>query len=285
MISYNNLLIVIVTYNPDDNLLLLVEKSLIMAAKVVIVDNGSWNIDSYEKRLPRNESLLFCKSKQNKGIGWGINEGIRSGKFKELKWILTFDQDSLPCDNFLDYYNYVVNKESKRIGLISANYAINLSGIDDNKEILYHDDLSLITSGMLHNIDVFNEVGFYNERMFIDYVDFEYVLRVNLKGFATYKIDNIILNHCLGNPLSKRFGFWLLYSTNHPPIRRYYKARNHVFVTKKYVFYFPLYIVRKNIHFVISIFQILMVDTQKGAKVKMILKGIKDGLLNKFDFL
>lgn len=281
MVLYNNLLIVIVTYNPDDSFLLLVAEALKMATKVVIVDNGSSNIELIEKKLPQEKSLLLYKSQRNRGIGWGLNQGIRLGRFEGVKWILTFDQDSFPCENYLDYYNYVINRENKRIGLISANYATNLPDFYGNMKITYHSDLSLITSGMLHNIEVFNEIGFYNEKMFIDYVDFEYVLRANLKGFATYKIENIILSHHLGIPLFRKLGFWTIYSTNHSPIRRYYKARNHIFVTKQYIRNFPCFIIKKNIYFIITIFQILLVDTEKNDKLKMIIRGIKDGLFDR----
>lgn len=279
MVNSSSLLAVIVSYNPDKNLLDLVEKLSKFTSKIVVVDNGSHNSNYYMELLCEYQSLSFYQSSQNKGIAWGINKGIEIGLSENIKYVITFDQDSLPIDNFLDYYNeLIIQENNEKIGLISCMYTDSEDVLIKKKDLEYHKELSLITSGMLHNVAIFKEIGLYNEAMFIDYVDFEFVLRSAAAGWNTYRIDNPILKHRLGEPLVKRFGKYRIKSTNHSPLRRYYQMRNYVYVMKKYFLIFPFWSIKKTRDFFVSLLLLLLVDTQKMEKMKMMCKGFKDGI-------
>lgn len=271
-INRNNLLIIIVTYNPTKNLLQLLDRCRSFSNNIIIIDNGSQDKNIFSKI---SKKIRIVLSDINKGIAWGINEGIRNGDSNDIKWILTFDQDSLPTEQFIDYYNYVIENENN-IGLIGCScYAKNHLSPTKCK---YQESLDLISSGLMHNKSTIKDIGLYDENLFIDYVDFEFVLRTKLKGYNTLIILNQILQHHLGTPKSKIIFKWRVNSTNHNSIRRYYRARNHVIILKKYLFQFPQYLYHKNNGFIGSLISMIIVDDNRIDKLKNTINGIIDGL-------
>ena len=52
-----------------------------------------------------------------------------------------------------------------------------------------------MTSGSFLNLKVYKEAGPFVDKLFIDYVDFEYCLRLKKKGFKIYKLNNTYMQH------------------------------------------------------------------------------------------
>jgi rhamnosyltransferase len=265
-----NTCIVVVTYNPDlgfsDNLM----RHLAIVDKVIIIDNNSTDVDI--NIFLKNEyikNIHLINSKKNNGIAWALNKGIIEAINMGYKWIVTFDQDSFPNINLLEYYSSVLKSE-KNIGLLGTQFSVNEEKIT---EINWKKSLTLITSGTLHPIEIFDTVGFYNEKLFIDSVDFDFALRVKLSGYDVVRIEIPLIIHKLGNPVRK-YG---LESSNHNLIRRYYYSRNHFFLTKTYFKKFPIWIIKKNYFFIKSILLLIIVEDKVSKKLKNILKGLSDG--------
>lgn len=274
IVRNNNTAIVIVTYNPDRVFREVLNRCRELCENIVIVDNGSKNISEWNYLLTTRETIII--NKQNLGIAEALNEGIQSALKLNIEWILTLDQDSIPCRDIFQLYSEILKKETgkiNKIGLIGASYT-------DSKiktEISYKRSLTLITSGLLHNISIFEDTGFYNSSYFIDYVDFEFSLRCNVKGYITYRIERKVLNHSLGNPKKKKFLIWNLQSTNHSAFRRYYMVRNTIWTSRLYWRYYPRIILIKNFHMLKSIILMMLVDDHKITKIRRIFKGFVDG--------
>ena len=265
-----NTCIVIVTYNPDSNFVNNLMQHLEIVEKVIIVDNNSEvNIESIMPNEYLNR-IDIIHSDINMGIAWALNTGIKKAIKLAFKWILTFDQDSFPNINLLQHYSLVFQKE-KNIGLIGSQFSIESVPVS---KISWKNSLTVITSGTLHPIGIFDIVGFYNERLFIDGVDFDFSLRTKLAGYNVVRIDQPLLSHKLGTPI-KKYG---IESSNHNLIRRYYYSRNHFFLTKKYLRFFPLWILKKNYFFVKSLIFLIIVEDNVYEKLKSLLTGFKDGL-------
>lgn len=280
LINSNNLVIVIVTYNPDEGLFALLSVLKGSSFKIVIVDNGSENQELIIKKIHTLfPSIIIIDSEKNRGIAWGLNIGIKEALKFAPKWILTFDQDTIPADDFVYLYNYIIKNESN-IGLIASNFTTEISQITRDRVIEYSKSLTLITSGTLHNVEVFGDIGMYNEILFIDYVDFDFVLRVAEK-YPTFVIKNKLLCHHIGNPIIKKIFGRPFLSSNHSPLRRYYKARNYVFVLKKYIAIYPFWIISKGIAFIYSILIMILVENDRLTKLKKLVKGFYDGILLK----
>lgn len=265
----DNTCIIIVTYNPDLGFINNVNRHLEIVNKVFIVDNNSTADISIGLPAEYRNKIEFIHSDKNNGIAWALNIGIKEAIKFSYEWVLTFDQDSFPNINLLDYYSQVL-KEEKNIGLLGTKFSDKTEEIGT---ITWKNSITLITSGTLHPIDIFDAVGFYNEKLFIDSVDFDFALRVKIAGYNVIRIEARLLSHKLGNPIRK-YG---LQSSNHNLIRRYYYSRNHVFLTKTYFRDFPSWIMKKNFFFIKSILELIIVEDNVSNKLKTISKGIKDG--------
>jgi rhamnosyltransferase len=169
-----------------------------------------------------------------------------------------------------------INKCSENIFIIGVNYT-NENILEIYQDINIKESKNIITSGCLYPVSIFDKVGFFNEKLFIDGVDFDFNLRVLLNNFKVYKIQEPMIKHNIGAEISKNILFIKIFSSNHNEIRRYYIGRNHVFLTLKYFYRFPFWIFKKNIFFLLSIFKIIIVEDQILLKLKSLFKGLNDG--------
>jgi rhamnosyltransferase len=78
--------------------------------------------------------------------------------------------------------------------------------------------------------------GYMMNSCFIDSVDFDFVLRVK-KKFHVLRVNEPLIYHELGLPVTK-YG---ISSSNHNAIRRYYMARNHVLICRRYWKDYPMW--------------------------------------------
>lgn len=264
-----NTCIVVVTYNPSIDFCKNACQYLNIVEQVVIVDNGS--NEKVENLIPPHiiQHFYIIRSKENKGIAWALNRGIEWGISHGFQYILTFDQDSYPSDTILMCYGEVL-KNNSNIGLIGTSYSIRPFEKLSRETV---DTLTIITSGTLHPIETVKKVGFYKEELFIDSVDFDYSLRVKKLGYKVVRTKIPYIIHNLGNPI-KRFG---IVSSNHSIVRRYYMARNHVYICKKYGLIFPHFVLKKNLYFFRTLVQMIIVESNKCVKLKSTIKGFIDG--------
>lgn len=267
-----NTCIIIVTYNPNISFVTNLKRHLEIVDKVVIVDNNSeFAIESLINNLDcKNVDIIH--SHLNNGIAWALNRGIKYITGSQYKWILTFDQDSYPNLNILSYYSEVLRAENN-VGLIGTLFATENLLIN---RITWKNKLTIITSGTLHPISIFDKVNYYNEKLFIDGVDFDFSLRVKLAGYKVIRIQSPLIKHQIGSPIRK-FG---LTSSNHNSIRRYYFARNNIYLTKTYFKSFPIWVLKKNCFFIKSIIIMIIVEKSIIKKIVSIIKGAKDGIKN-----
>jgi len=265
-----NTCIIVITYNPDNDFTHNLEVYQKIVNKIIVIDNNSIvNIDSL---VPQSEKFEVVKSQTNNGIAWALNQGITRAKSQQYKWVLTFDQDSTPSQDILNFYSQVLMQEVN-VGLLGTKFSVEKFTLN---EISWNRSLTLITSGTLHPIEIFDEVGYYNEKLFIDAVDFDFVLRVKNCGYNVIRVNQSLLMHKLGSPI-RRFG---LISSNHNLLRRYYYSRNHIYLTRTYFFKFPLWILKKNFYFIKSIVVLVLVEDSILAKIRIMHKGIVDGFKN-----
>lgn len=271
MVEKSNTVIIIVTYNPSIILFkYLLEQCRLLAFRIIVVDNGSGV-------KPVCEGSDFLISDRNKGIAWALNIGIHYALRYNPKYIITFDQDSIPATNILDAYNVVLKDLGSSVGLISGGFALQSSEV--YFPIRYKDSINLITSGTLHNVEIFKKVGLYEEKLFIDSVDFDFVMRVHKAGFSTIRIQNDIIKHKIGDPLSKRILGIMVTSSNHNEVRRYYQARNLVYLTRRYGLCYPRQILNFNYYYYFKILpKMCLVERPLLNKLKATLKGLRDGL-------
>lgn len=174
----------------------------------------------------------------NRGIAERLNQAAKMAISEGATWLLTMDQDSSFEEKELkNYFSCFTNFENR--------HAVAMFGIDHEAKpgagatCHVEETDSLITSGSLVNLAIFDKLGGFDEALFIDEVDYEYCLRANTKGYKTLKFPNIHLNHALGTVFQHRSlkSLRLTKRTLHSPVRLYYMCRNYLYVSNKYAKY------------------------------------------------
>lgn len=138
----------------------------------------------------------------------------------------------------------------------------------------------VITSGSLVNVENAIKIGGFDEKLFIDYVDFEFCLRTIENNFKIIKIYGSYLEHRLGELEEKSIINRKILVTNHSFIRRYYIYRNAIYVWKKYILKNPKWVIKNILSNIKSYLLILLFEKDKMRKTIYILNGIKDGIFN-----
>lgn len=264
---------VIVLYNPDINRL---EENISAVIgqidMLVLVDNGSNNIQKVEKKYAGNAAIHIIKNSKNQGIAKALNQGICLCS-QECKWVLTLDQDSVVPENLMSEYKKYINKD--KIGILTPF-------VHDRHEKYYKKEIKefekvemCITSGALINTQVWKELGGYDEKMFIDIVDFEFCYRVIWAGYYILRVNKVELLHECGSIRQINVGVRKIIIYNHSAQRKYYFARNWIYIYKKYSNKIALSFVVKQ--YIVLFIKVLLFEKHKTQKLIAIMRGINDG--------
>ncbi len=171
--------------------------------------------------------------------------------------------------------------DHKTIGIISPLHK-NKFGKFSEKNIQENEIgskiLTTMTSGNLLNLNAYKKVGPFIDKLFVDSVDHEFCLRLNLNNFLVIQANKVILKHNLGN-LKKCFWF---YSTNYSPVRHYYATRNRLYLINRYKKDFPDFCKKESIGILKDFIRILIAENQKFLKIKAMIQGYKDYRKNIF---
>ena len=291
---------VIVTYYPTKNILEIIKNIEKYAKKIVIVDNT--NISRLTRQLYKiaclyKQKAVLKTNEKNVGLAKAQNQGINILKENKINWVLIFDQDSYPEENYIkEIKKTIIENNTKKLGIITpriiekklnkeANYYVKkgwlfkrkkIDDINENDQILF-----TISSGSCINMQLINDIGKMKEEYFIDYIDSEFCIRAISKGWKIFAAKNAILFHQLGRKSVNKIFNKILVSTNHNPIRRYTIYRNRTNLWKKYAFKSPSYIIFDMMAAILDILRILKFENKKQEKLIMITKGIITGLNDK----
>lgn len=268
----------IVLYNPD--IIRLKENINAIISQVefiVLVDNDSANIEEVESEFSYS-NIFFKKNKKNMGIATALNQIVHFCELKKCEWVLTLDQDSVVPDNLIE--NYERYSHLDKIGImtpkiIDRNYLEKFGTIINNSEPEYEYVEKCITSASFINIPICKEIGYFDEKMFIDLVDFEYCIRLQKANYKILRLNHIALIHQLGDlKIYSAFGK-KIFVTNHSEIRNYYYARNSLYYLKKH----KEYLSKKNIYLKLltKMIKVSIFERKKISKLRAIFLGIKDG--------
>ncbi|MEO8839731.1 MAG: hypothetical protein ABI351_13600, partial [Herbaspirillum sp.] len=136
---------------------------------------------------------------------------------------------------------------------------------------------TLITSGMLLPVGFAVAIGGFREDFFIDSVDHEFCLRAVDQGAALFVTRESLMRHSIGAPVNG--GRWTrTLSSSHPPMRKYFIARNAIWTVRLHGRRHPLWSLRQFVRIGAEAIGILLFETCRSAKIAALLRGIKDGV-------
>lgn len=259
----------IVTYNPDIELLIKNINAISdQVNKVIIVDNGSINWNNWSNRI-LSKNVEIIRNRNNDGIAKALNQICTYAVENDYDYVLTLDQDSIAPLDLVEQLSVHMSKDTAIVApnivyRNNENYADNITKGCEEVEWV-------ITSASLTNLSVWKELSGFDERLFIDGVDRDFCIRARRNNYKIIKNYNVCLNHELGDlKCKKKFGR-IVYVTNHSSIRKYYMARNSIYLDYKLGLKTSKYYLGK------LVLKTLLYESNKIKKLSAIMKGIYDG--------
>ncbi|MCX5753001.1 MAG: glycosyltransferase family 2 protein [Candidatus Krumholzibacteria bacterium] len=277
---------VVVTYHPDDGLEGRIDVLSGQVDHIVIVDNHT----SAEKirvldGMAERKNVHLIRNARNLGVATALNEGMAWARQNGYAWAFLFDQDSVLEEGALDTLIDVFEDygEADAPAVLGCNYR------DVNACIVHYPDESasgiswrerktVITSGSLVSIDVYNRIGPFRDAFFIDHVDDEYCLRARRRGYKVIATCKPVMLHSVGATTKHRLLWKRPGTTNHPAFRRYYMTRNHIILIKEYFATEPRWVYDTVHSRMKSLVLMCLFEKQRPAKIRNVLKGFFHGV-------
>lgn len=262
----------IVTYNPQINKLKEnIDAIYKQVEKVYIVDNGSTNYLNIGELVKNYSNVDIKYLGENKGIAGALNNIIDLSYDDKYEWVLLLDQDSVVPNNIvIEMQKVMFDKIAIITPLIDYH---NGEIFDKSKEYVYVD--RCITSASLTNVGICKKLGGFDEKMFIDYVDYDYCKQVISNGYKIVRTNKVTLDHELGDIEIVNFLGKKVYVYNHSLMRTYYFSRNFVYYIRKHCsFKECLREIKSNFKWFLTK---ILFEKKRFSKIKTILKGFRDG--------
>ena len=279
---------IVVAYFPNaQKINALVARLLAQETDVIVYDNGGAH-----EAVERQENVYVIGKGQNKGIATALNESVAFAVLKGAEYVATFDQDSDPPDGMIPTLRRRL-LQHKNEGVVAvgpvcydvrnghftwpvfspSRYGFKRISPDHQKDPI--PSVFLITSGMVFSIEGYQNVGRFDDNLFIDHVDTAWGLRANAMGKTLLTCPEARMKHELSRSAPRFFLGRLV--LDYPPIRRYYTARNSIRLAMSS--FTPLGL---RVYFGATTFYRLLAlplfDASPGRCFFAILTGIRDGL-------
>jgi rhamnosyltransferase len=289
VVSRSDICAVVVTFFPQSdtagNLLALAPQ----VGHLLIVDNGS-SPETFQPLEPvaRELGATVLRLESNFGVAKALNIGLAQARERGFRWLATFDQDSHAHDGMLEAMCRALADypEAGRVGLVAPVHIDRRVGVvmsDRYREAsgaTWHVIRTTMTSGNLVNVVAAEQVGGFDDSLFIDYVDNEFCLRLRQRGFRILEATRAQLGHALGNLEMRDLGVVRTGITHQSALRRYYMTRNRLFVWRQYWRREPAWVLRDMRRFLSESAGIVLFEQDARAKVRMMWRGMRDAARN-----
>lgn len=270
--------VIIVTYNPNiDDLFKNIYKFMDGVDSIILVDNAS--NEEIQKKLvdfcSQNKKVKFVPMEINNGIGSAQNEAVRllfDQQNDDQQFVLFFDQDSyLTSSQVHDLVQHFKEEHYQNSNLAALGAQTNENIQSDGRYIVKH----IISSGSLTTLNTFKQIGYFDEELFIDFIDFAWCWKAEKLGYYVMVDNSVLLHHQTSGHLPTIFGKGI-----DNPNRLYYVYRNLIISLNRYNTSFSFSWNWYKHLFMKAIFQLIFASN-RIYRLKMILSGVFDGLKGK----
>jgi rhamnosyltransferase len=281
----------IILYNPDiKEIIANIQSYISHLDKLIVVDNSDNTAKNIEEILNNafEHKIIYINNNHNLGIATALNIACDRAIELGYDWILTMDQDSkfINFDDYVKCLSGLYNQDD--LAIIGANTQWNpVESLPDKASCEYEEKFLLITSANFLNLKLFNTIGRFEDKLFIDMVDHDYCMKANSLNYKIYYFKNIMVQHNLGNLFQRKniFTKKIRKKIEHSPQRAYYITRNFLYTWKKYSKQFPKefnLLKTLNILFIHEITKILIYEDQKSKKIYAKFIGLFHFLIGKY---
>lgn len=221
----DDVVVIVVAYNTSISSLEKIKKYS-SDFRVLVSDNSEEQADRIKICQWCSENgINYITESKNVGIAKAINNAvIASGD--AVKYYLLLDDDSLfnkeLIDKLFSHAELLINIKKEKIAAVCA-MAFDENGSCLSKIQKDNSCRDLMSSGALITAESLRSVGFMNDGLFIDCVDFEWGWRAQSKGYKLVYCPDTNFMHSLG---IKGVNNSLVTIRKSSPIRQYYQYRN-----------------------------------------------------------
>jgi len=275
--------------------------------EIVIVDNGSADGTA---QLEYPDLVTVIRHPVNLGTSGSVKTGLEYAHAQGDDGICVLDADIVPRRDALELLVGLVEtsgQDQDAIGVVCSSHDLTKLGqmlrgrlltpggprlpkpIEDRNYIACD---SVIWSGALINVAVVERIGLPRagtvgcwQDLSLDYGDTEYTYRIHRAGYRILVHCDSIIDHPVGRGLHGRILGCNLYSTNHSAFRRYLYFRNLIFFWLR-IYHrrnWPMLLVWFGYRLGVILAGIILLESERGAKLKACLLGIRDGLRGRLD--
>jgi rhamnosyltransferase len=137
---------------------------------------------------------VYQHDSSNPGVSKAYNQGYEYAKHNGYNWLILMDQDTVLNNDGLDNYIHSIKAFPDILIhapiLKSGDLIISPSKYQFRRGFILKDikpgvhslgKKAPLNSGMCLNIKVFNEIGLYNEKIRLDFSDFDFIRRISKK--------------------------------------------------------------------------------------------------------
>jgi rhamnosyltransferase len=283
---------VISAYRPPSELVGRVEGLLRQFSTVVVVDDGS-DDDGVVVRQCREKGATTVALPSNQGIAAALNRGVAEVRAvaPAVEFVVTFDQDSSPGAGYLDGLAAAAREAARDevpVGCLGPG-RINGSGVPSARPAgSYAEIVEPIQSGMLVPLRILEEIGGFDETLFIDGVDTDTYWRLREAGYVAVAARAVSLDHQLGSRSQARlFGRPLVWRgqpvmiMQSAPFRYYYLARNRCALIRRHGRSFAAPMARGLALDLRHLVVVLVLGSDRSTRMRFAVRGLIDGMRGK----
>ncbi len=229
----SSLAAVVVLFHPTQEMIDCVLGYAGFLGHVVLVDNTEPARPVAFKSIP---SVTYLPMGTNRGLGDALNAGVECAAGLGFHSVVLLDQDSVltrqataaACAAIADDVGIVALRQSlhRERGEAGLQRSDARSGCVDVPVTM--------TSGSILNVHAYRACGPFDTKLFIDYVDHDYCLRLRRGGYRIVQCLHAALEHELGEPKTVRLAGRSVSFVTHRPFRSYYIVRNGMYVVTRY---------------------------------------------------
>lgn len=269
----------VILYNFDLNIINNIIFMSKIFDKIFVFDNSDSIHDTNQVNWFENTpSIEYLKANNNKGLAYGLNVNCKRALREKYNWIMLLDQDGVVSAEMIEEMKKFIIEKNEKNNLGAVGPIIEDRQRRKPKQKGQKNQDVLITSGMVINLEAFIKVGMFNKKLFLDYVDYDYCLRLKNKGYKVLQNLNAILQH---NIYDKTIIIDEYKVDKLSSIRYYYASRNFLYMMKEY---------KREENFICKEKEVMkwlfshmvMYDTQRGSKLLAILLGMVDYKMNSY---
>ena len=279
-------------YELTINCLLSLKKLEYKNWKVILVDNES-NFEKINKIKSDFTKVEVIECKENLGFASANNIGIKYAIKNKIEYLMLLNNDtevnkkflapllnSFKNDNLLGAVQPLIMNYNNRAKVWNAGgYLNNFFGFPYTNKKLNNKNRQIdwITGCcIVLKTKVIKKVGLIDEDFFAYYEDVDWSLRIKKLGYKLGVVESSVIFHH-GTKSSNNSNF----EGNLSPFVHYLNIRNHIYLVKKHsdkfnfigvLFYQFLKIVFYSIYFILRL---------RFSKLKMVYRGLNDGINNK----